>query len=211
MTNPPFRRLKLELHEEDVVPLPQLPEGRGRDRVLAGLLREIFTRPGGELAACSGAVLLDKAGQPRAVTAPFKGAWPRATTQAPELFAIAKRADCPRLVLFHCEPHAEANPEMLSLELALEMRALGLFFGIEIEDLLILKPRRHWTLSRIPILGRCLDCEASLDRIVGSLIAGGFELLPDSEAKPIGEEAALDVIGLLMKGPWTGQQSEARR
>lgn len=192
MTDATFRRVALDLHEEGLLPLSRLPEGEGRDRVLVSFLREIFTEPGGRLAACAGAVLLDEDGRPRALTAPFAGEWPRADVQALELFATARKAGWPRLVLFRCESSSHALPNS-SLRFAQDMRALGLLFAVEVVDLLIVRPGRHWALSKVPILAASLDCAATLNRSLDYLIACGFERsLPPLEI----DESAEDGVPL---------------
>jgi len=169
-----FRRLALALQEEELLPLPRLPNDEGRDKVLAAWLRGVFTRPGGRLEARAGAVLLDGDDRPRALTAPFAGEWPPAEVQALELFTTAKKAGWPRLVLFRTESIAQALPSS-ALRFAQDMRAVGLLFAVEVVDLLIVRPNRHWALSRVPLLHASLDCELTLSRSLDHLIVCGFE------------------------------------
>lgn len=183
-----FLRVALELRHEGLIPLPRLPEDEERDKRLASLLRELFTRPGGALEPRAGAVLLDEDDQPRALTAPFAGEWPRADVQALELFATAKKAGWPRLVLFRSESNPHALPDIV-LQFAQEMRALGLLFGIEVVDLLFVRPERHWTFSKVPLLRASFHCEATLSRVLDHLIVCGFERsLPPLEIEPVTED-----------------------
>ena len=185
-----WRRLALELRDEELLPLPRLPRGGDRHTILASFLRELFTGPGGRLEARAGAVFLDDDGRPRALTAPFAGEWPRANVQALELFATAKKAGWTRLVLFRTESNPHALPD-ITLRFTQEMRALGLLFGVEVVDLLVLKPRRHWVFSRVPLLRASLQCEATLSRTFDRLIVDGFERsLPPLEIPPAAEGGA---------------------
>lgn len=168
------RHVALALREEELLPVPHLPDGERRDKILASFLRELFTRPGGKLAARGGALLLDDAGRPRALTAPFAGDWPPADVQALEVCATAKKAGWPRLVLFRTESTTRALPSS-ALRFAQDVRALGLLFGVEVVDLWIVRPRRHWALSRVPVLRASLDCEATLSRSLDDLIVSAFE------------------------------------
>lgn len=176
MTDPyTFRRLALAVQEEEVLlPPPHLPQGQSRDKILASFLRELFTQPGGSLEARAGAVLLDEDDRPRGLTAPFGQEWPRAGVQALELFATARMTGWPRLVLFRLDPNPHSVAEIV-LEFAQEMRALGVLFGVDVMDLLIVRPKHHWTLSKVALLGASLNCEATLSRSLDYLIACGFE------------------------------------
>jgi len=198
MTGDRFRRVTLALREEELLPLPRVPEGQDRDRILASLLRELFTRSGGGLEACAGAVLLDEDGQLRAVTAPFGEEWPRADVQGLELLTTARKAGWRRLVLFRMDPNPHSVPN-IALQFAQEMRALGLVFAVEVVDLLVVRPRRHWSLSRVPLLGASLDCEATLRRSFDDLIATAFERWrrPLEMEEPIEDSVRLLVRRLL--------------
>lgn len=207
-----FRRVALELSSEELVPLPRLPETEGREQALAGLLRELFTGPGGRLEARMGAVLIDGEGQPRALTAPFGGEWPRSETLALELFATAKKVGCSRLVLFRTEPSTFAEPAFAAFHIALDIRALGLIFELEIEDLVILRPGSEWILSRAPVLGESLHCEATLHRTLGLLIAhnvGRTLSALDLPGKNTETAERPDASGLLARGPRPLRQREA--
>jgi hypothetical protein len=220
MTAPTLRHVGLGLREEEPVPLPRIPEGECRHTTLAAVLRGLFTPPGGTLQARAGAVFLDEDGHPRVLTAPFAGGWPRAEPQALELFATASKLGCPGLVLFRTEPNPQARPELMALQVALDMRALGMLFAIEVVDLLIVRPKRHWSLSKVPVLGASLDCEATLNRTFNYLIACGFERsLP---ALPIGASTEAGVslrvehllqgscVERLFEGPWPVERAEPR-
>lgn len=210
MTQPAFRRLALDLREDELLPLPRLPEGKARDRGLAALLRELFTRSDGELEARAGAVLLDDEGQPRGLTAPFGGEWPRAEVQGLELFATASKTSWHRLVLFRSDPNPLSRAVMAAFQFGQAMRALGIVFGLEVEDLLILKPRGCWTLSRLPLLSASLNCEATLDRALRNLIASGFErsLPPIEPDDATGHRHPR--TGALVQGPWSACHREVR-
>ena len=208
MTNEAFCRVGLELQEEQVLPLPRLPRGEDRHKVLASLLRELFTRPGTRLEARTGAVLLDEDDRPRALTAPFGQEWPRADVQALELFTTARKAGWPRLILFRSEPNPHALPD-IALQFAQDMRALGLLFAVEVVDLLIVKPHRHWTLSKVPILRACFDCEATLNRAFNHLIARCFERsLPPIEIPDSTEDGVPLIVERLVEGPFPGHRLE---
>lgn len=210
-TGPALRRLALDLRDEDLVSVPRLPEGEAPDRALAALLRELFTQPDGTLEARAGAVLLDDAGQPRGLTAPFGGEWPRAEVQALEIFATARKVCWHRLVLFRADPTPRSEPPGMDFQFALEMRTLGILFAVEVEDLLILKPHGHWTLSRIPVLRAGLHCEVTLDRALGSLMASGFErsLPPIGPADDFATGHRFQGAGELVRGPWAAFQAES--
>ena len=208
MTHPTLRRVALELHEEDVLPLPRLPRGEDRDRVLASLLRELFTRPGATLEARTGAVLLDEDGRVRALTAPFGREWPRADVHGLELLATAKKAGWPRLILFRAASNPRGLPD-IALHFAQDLRALGMLFGVEVVDLLIVQRHRHWTLSKVPLLGECLDCEATLNRAFNHLIARGFERsLPPIEIPQSTENGVPLSVERLLDGPFAGHGLE---
>ena len=166
-------RVGLELVEE-VVQLPESPKRAALDKRLASWLRELFTRQGGRLEARAGAVLLDEQDRPQALTAPFAGEWPRAEVQGLELFATARKAGWHRMVLFRSEPSPHAQPD-IALQYTQDMRALGLLFAVEVVDFLLVKPGRHWTFSKVPVLGASLHCEATLSRTLDYLIARAFE------------------------------------
>ena len=169
-----FCRVALELREEALLPLRGLSQGGTRDQLLASLLRALFTRVGGELEACAGAVLLDEEDRARALTAPFGEEWPQADAQALELFTTARKTGLRRLVLFRLDPNPHSVPEV-ALRFAQEMRALGLLFAVEVVDLLVVWPRRHWSLSNVPLLGASLDCKATLRRSLDDLSAYALE------------------------------------
>jgi len=202
-----FRRVGLTLEEAELLPVPRLPEGDARARILASFLRELFTERG-RLRARSGAVLLDDDDQPRALTAPFADEWPRADAQGLELLTTAKKAGWPRLILFRSEPNPHALPD-IALHFAQDMRALGLLFAVEVLDLLIIKPQSYWILSKVPILRACLDCEATLNRAFNYLIARGFERsLPPIEIPQSTEVGVLLSVARLVEGPFAGHGPE---
>lgn len=203
----PFRQVGLTLEEAELLPVPRLPEGDARAEILASFLRDLFTERG-RLRARSGAVLLDEDDQPRALTAPFADEWPRADAQGLELLNTAKKAGWPRLILFRSEPNPHALPE-IALYFAQDMRALGLLFGLEVLDLLIIKPQRYWILSKAPILRATLDCEATLNRTFNHLIARGFERsLPPIELPPSTEDGVPLSVERLVEGPFAGHGLE---
>jgi len=217
-THPTLRRVILELHEEDVLSLPRLPrgeprdgehpDGEDRDRGLASLLRELFTRPGTPLESHTGAVLLDEDGRARALTAPFGREWPRADVHGLELLATAKMTGWPRLILFRSASNPRGLPDV-ALHFAQDMRALGLLFGLEVVDLLIVLPRRHWTLSKVPVLRECLSCEATLNRAFNHLIARGFERsLPPIEIPESTEDRVALPVERLIDGPFASHGLE---
>lgn len=203
MTAARLARLALELQEEELFPLARLAQGERGDQVLASILRELFTRPGGGLEARSGAVLLDDDDRPRAITAPFANEWPRADVQALELFATAKKSGWPRMVLFRSEPNPHVVPD-IALGFTQEMRALGLLLGLQVVDHLIVKPRWHWCFSKVPLLRASLQCEVTLSRVFDDLIVSGFERsLPPLEIEESTEDGAALGVDPLDETPWT--------
>jgi hypothetical protein len=220
LTDPTLRRIGLGLQEDEPVSLPRIPEDECRHTTLASVLRRLFTPAGGTLQARAGAVLLDEDGRPRALTAPFTGDWPRAERQALELFATARKLGWPRLMLFRTEPNPHARTELVGLQVVLDMRALGLLFAVEVVDLLVVRPKRHWSFSKVPVLRASLDCEMTLNRTFNYLIACGFERsLP---ALPIGASTEAGVplrverllggpcVERFFQGPWPIERAEPR-
>lgn len=209
MTHGTFRRVTLDLRQQDLLPVPRLPEGEARAKILACFLRELFTTDRGRLRARSGAVFLDEQDRPRALTAPFADEWPRADAQGLELLARAKKTGWTRLILFRSEPNSYTLPD-IALHFVQDMRALGLLFAVEVVDLLILKPERCWILSKAPIIRATLDCEATLNRAFNHLIARAFErsFPPIEIPAPTEHGVPLAVERLIEEGPFVGHGSE---